>query len=139
MSLMKFLLFIAIVGAAFHFWNKQDVESALKTATISPNGFIDLPAPTNLDNDLVIVFAAEGCPKEEGQRADHLAEALSRQNIPNTRAHSASFDLADPDPALLGRLDSVMKGTLPIVFVNGKGKANPTLDEVVSEYNIPAP
>jgi hypothetical protein len=135
MSLMKTLLFFAIVGAAVHFWNQHETTTALTTATVSPNGFIDLPAPTNLDNDQVIVFAAENCPKEAGQRADRLAEELDRQNVPNTRVHSASFDLKDPDPAVLSRLDSVMQGTLPIVFVNGKGKANPTLDEVVSEYS----
>jgi hypothetical protein len=27
-----------------------------------------------------------------------------------------------------------MTGEVPIVFVNGKAKANPTLDEVLTEY-----
>jgi hypothetical protein len=29
---------------------------------------------------------------------------------------------------------SVMNGPVPVVFVNGKAKANPTPEEVVAEY-----
>lgn len=135
MSFMKLLLVLAMVGALFHFRNEFDTKFALRTADVSSNGFIALPAPTDLDADTVIVFAAENCLKEDGQRADRLADELSRHNVPHTRAHSANFDLPEPDPAVLNRLDSVMKGSLPIVFVNGRGKANPTFEEVLSEYN----
>jgi hypothetical protein len=38
------------------------------------------------------------------------------------------------DPAIGVRLNSVMNGELPIVFVNGRGKANPTLEEVIAEF-----
>ena len=34
----------------------------------------------------------------------------------------------------LQRVNRVMQGELPIVIVHGRGKANPTLDEVLAEY-----
>ena len=134
MNFMKLLLILGVAGALFHFWSERDVKSALKTADVSPNGFVALPAPTNLSADTVIVLAAENCPKEDARRADNLADELGRRNIPYTRAHSANFNLANPEAVVVRRLDLVMKGQLPIVFVNGRGKANPTLDEVLSEY-----
>lgn len=138
MSFMKFLLLLAIAGALFHFKNEHDAKSALETATVSPNGFIDLPAPESLDSNTVIIFAPANCPKESGQRADNLADELSRHNIPITRSSSANFSGLDKeDPAVMSQLNSVMTGELPIVFVNGKGKANPTLDEVLSEFDSP--
>jgi hypothetical protein len=135
MSVTKLLLLFSMVGAVFHFMNEHDTQSALKTANVSPNGFVTLPAPTNLNVDMVLVLAAEDCPEEDAQRADKLADELRRRDIPFTRAHTANFDLTDPDPIVLKRLDLIMNGTLPIVFVNGRGKANPTLDEVVSEFD----
>jgi hypothetical protein len=134
MSFVKLLLILGVAGALVHFWNERDAKSAPKLADVSPNGFIALPAATNLNTNRVIVLAAENCPKEDARRADNLAEELGRRNIPYTRAHSANFDVPNPDPAILRRLDSVMKGALPIVFVNGRAKANPTLDEVLAEY-----
>jgi hypothetical protein len=36
--------------------------------------------------------------------------------------------------SIANRVTSVMNGELPIVFVHGKAKSNPTLDEVAAEY-----
>ena len=134
MNVVKMLLLLAVIGAAFHFWNERDAKSALKTADVSRNGFVVVPAPTNWNADTVIVLAAEDCPKEDAQRADRMADELGRRKIRYTRAHSAHFDLPDADPVVLKRLNLVMNGPLPIVFVNGRAKANPTLDDVLSEY-----
>jgi len=134
MNFTRLLLILAAAGALFYVWNDRDAKSALNTADVSSSGFVALPAPVNVDAGTVIVLAAENCPKEDARRADALAEELGRRNIPYTRAHSANFSVPDPDPVVLKRLDSVMKGPLPIVFVNGRGKANPTLEEVLSEY-----
>lgn len=44
----------------------------------------------------------------------------------------------DPDASQLKKLrtlNDVMKGGPPVVFINGMAKANPTLDEVITEYN----
>lgn len=127
---MKKIIILIILGAiASHYYSGQKTDSDY----ISEYGFVSLPKPTNLDTDTVIIFAAKNCTKEAARRAEQLASELNQRNIPYTRANAASF--ANYDPALKKRLDSVMRGPLPIVFVDGRGKANPTLNEVVSEYD----
>jgi len=37
-------------------------------------------------------------------------------------------------PALLQRTSVVMGGEIPVVIINGMAKANPTVDEVTSEF-----
>ena len=39
------------------------------------------------------------------------------------------------DQELSRAWNTVMKGTPPIVYINGKAKANPTLEDVVTEYH----
>jgi hypothetical protein len=63
-----------------------------------------------------------------------MAHQLASRNIPSLRSHDVSFAATNPEPGIGERLNAVMNGELPIVFVNGKGRANPTLDEVISEY-----
>ena len=114
----------------FNYWQEiiqQDEEY------VSENGFVSLPKPTNLDTDSVIILAAINCSKEAARRADDLANDLANRNISYTRANRISFE--NYAPALKKRLDSVMRGPLPIVLIDGRGKANPTLNEVLSEYD----
>jgi hypothetical protein len=129
MKAVKLVLMLAVAGLAFQYWQ------ANKPATgSSPNGFVALPTLAGSSPGQVIVFAPENCPSEKAQHADELARQLTARNIPTIHSHEASFTSFDPDPSIGIRLDSVMKGELPIVFVNGKGKANPTLEEILAEY-----
>lgn len=34
------------------------------------------------------------------------------------------------------QMDHLMKGDSPVVFINAKGKANPTINEVIAEYRL---
>ncbi len=46
--------------------------------------------------------------------------------------------ILDPDASQLKKLralNDVMKAGPPVVFIKGTAKANPTLDEVIAEYN----
>jgi hypothetical protein len=136
MNFTKLLLFVAVIGLGYHFWDKYQMkkEWAAARATASPNGFIPLPPPENVNPKTVLVIAAENCPKEGARRSDALAQQLASRNIPYARAHDVSFTLIDGDAKFSTRLDMIMNGEVPIVLINGKGKANPTLEEVVAEY-----
>ncbi|MEO8005446.1 MAG: hypothetical protein ABI771_11110 [Betaproteobacteria bacterium] len=133
MSAFKIVVVLGLIAVAYHFWDKHQEKRELAANTNS-NGFVSMPAPTNLDTDTVIILAAENCPKEDARRADQLAEDLGRRKVPYTRAHSANLSIPEPTPALLKRIDKVMNGPLPVVFVRGRAKSNPTLDEVLAEY-----
>src|SRR5262249_22662943 len=99
------------------------------------NGFVQVPPPANQSPDTIYVLAAENCPKEDAQRADRLAATLANEKIPVVRTHSIAFNSVPmDDPNIAKRLEAVMNGPLPIVFVRGRAKGNPELDEVLAEY-----
>jgi hypothetical protein len=129
MNVIKLVLMLIVAGLAIQYWQ------ANRPATgPSVNGFVALPTLAGSSPGQVVVFAPENCPSEAATRADSMARQLASRNIPSLRSHDVSFSSSDPDPAIGERLNSVMNGELPIVFVNGKGKANPTLDQVIAEY-----
>jgi hypothetical protein len=129
MNVIKLVLMLIVAGLAVQYWQ------ANRSATgPSLNGFLALPTMADSNPRQVVVFAPENCPSEKARQADELARQLASRNIPSVRSHDVSFSSSDPDPSIGERLNLVMNGELPIVFVNGKGKANPTLDEVIAEY-----
>lgn len=133
MKVIKLLLLLVVSGLAFQYWYTHQ-SMTRPGGAVSVNGFVALPTLAGSDPKQVVVFAPENCPSEKAQQADALAQQLASRNIPTLRSHDVSFSSSDPDPAIGIRLNSVMNGELPIVFVNGRGKANPTLEEVISEY-----
>jgi hypothetical protein len=98
------------------------------------NGFVTLPPPNNQADDAVWVIAAVNCPEADAQRADQLTKLLKEKKIPAFRKDDVSFKFASRDPGLSKRLDAMMEGPLPIVFVRGRAKGNPSLEAVVAEY-----
>ena len=97
------------------------------------HGFIEIPAPDGQASKGIVIFAPSNCPSDAAQRAEALARHLSAQGLPYVRSESAEFgNLASQDE--VSKVMAVMNGPVPVVFVNGKAKANPTPDEVVAEY-----
>lgn len=137
MNIIKLLIVLGVAGGGYHYW-KQHHEghpsAAVEAAMTSENGFVAMPPVEGQSTDAVLVVAAENCPHEDAQHADSLAEDLSRKGVPVVRTHTISFNLAAPDSSVAERITSVMNGSLPIVFVHGRAKPNPTLEEVVAEY-----
>jgi hypothetical protein len=135
MLILQILIALALVFGGYKYWQHSTQEQAPAAAAsqsvASANGFVSLPQVEGQTPGAVLVFAAQDCPLEDAQRADSLASELSRSGVPVRRINDISFS---GDPAEAGRLSAVMNGALPIVFVNGRGKANPTLSEVLAEY-----
>lgn len=134
MSLFKFVLAAAVAAGGYHYWSKQKAERAVaaQQGESSAGGFVPLPGDSGPLAQGVHVIAAENCPEEAGQRADRLAEALAQAGLPVRRGHNVSF--SSSDPAAAQRVVAVLNGELPIVFVHGRVKSNPSLDEVLAEY-----
>ncbi len=136
MSFIKLLLIVGMLGTAYHYWKKppQSIPvHATAARNSSDSGFVTLPvndAPANT----VIVVAAENCPREDSQRAERLTADLKSRGIPVMRSHNIGFTLNSPDSAIPERINSVMNGQLPIVFINGRAKPNPSLEEVIAEF-----
>jgi len=138
MNIVKLLVALAIVGFAYQYWSEHHDGSGLVTkssAGESHNGFVALPPVTGASSKAVLIVAAENCPEEAGQRADRLAEQLARDGVPVSRIHDVNFSIPNGDSSVAAQVMSVMNSELPIVFVRGKAKSNPTLEEVKAEYN----
>jgi hypothetical protein len=123
---------------AYLVWHEHSarVEAEALRQLSDENGFLDLATPTGADPKKVWIVAAANCPKEGARRAEALAHDLAERDIAFERHASISFAADEGDPTLFRRLDAVLNGDTPIVFVNGRIKSNPTLEEVLAEYEI---
>lgn len=100
---------------------------------VNSNGFVAIPMPDGMSSSGIVIFAPENCPSDAAQRARSLAGYLSDHRIGYVNADSANYsNLSSQEEAT--KVTSVMNGPIPVVYVNGKAKANPTPEEVVSEF-----
>ena len=135
---VKVVIAAVVLVLAYLVWHAHSarVEAQALRQLTDENDFLDLATPSGADPRKVWIVAAANCPKEGARRAEALAHDLSERDVVFERHSSVSFSLGADDPALVRRLDSVLNGETPIVFVTGRGKANPALDEVLAEYEI---
>jgi hypothetical protein len=137
MNIIRLLLVVGIAGGGYTYWKQhhENVAQVESGPAFSENGFASLPPVEGQGSRKVFVVAAQNCPHEEAQRADRLAEDLSRNGIPVERTQNVSFSFtSQPESEVMERMTKIMNGPLPIVFVNGRAKSNPSLEEVVAEF-----
>jgi hypothetical protein len=125
-NISKIVIVVAIGAAAHNYWSQH--------RTIDGSAFVSMPAVSGQSPSGILVIAAENCPHADSVRADQLANELSRSGLPVVRTNNISFDSAPSDRGDFDRMNAVMTGTLPIVFVRGRAKANPTIEEVITEF-----
>lgn len=132
MNFLKLLLLAGLIGGGWQYWNKHQETRTTAQAT-STQGFVTLPAPSGSVPGQVLVIAAENCTADAARRADDLAHELASRKVRVTRTHNVNFQFDNPDAATMDRLNRVMNGELPIVFVGGRAKNNPSLADVLAE------
>lgn len=131
MNFKTLLVALLVAGCGFYYWDTRRADAG----GTSPSGFSPMPPLAGAAPDGIVLLAPEGCPMDGGVRADLLAQALSDRGVPFTRSNKANLTMDwSPNSAELERVNAVMQGEVPIVFVRGKAKANPTLEEVLAEY-----
>src|SRR4051812_23254610 len=139
---MKFILTLVVIALAaggYNYWKHRSnrvVPVVSSPSVESDRGFAAMPQVEGQNARTVYVVAAQNCPREEGQRTDRLAADLARRGIPVDRTHSAQFSFnAQPDNVVMETINKIMAGPLPVVFVRGRAKSNPSLEEVVAEFS----
>ena len=144
MNVLKTLTVVGAVIGGLVLWDAFKPEGGMKAvvenigAKASPgkdgaSEFVAIPLPDGVSAQGVVIFAPENCPSEAAQRARRLVGHLSTQRIPYRETSNADFStLSSQEEA--NRVMSVMNGPVPVVYVNGRAKANPTPEEVVAEY-----
>ena len=137
MNALKFAAGAVVLTLSVMVWKKhqQNVETAALAKITDEHGFVALAQPEGADPKKVWIVAAMNCPKDGARRADEMAQQLADRNIAFDRRSGVSFSLTEENPALYARIETVMNAEMPIIFVNGRMKANPELDEVVAEYD----
>lgn len=127
---------VVVVVLGYNLWRTHAarVEAADVARLTDENGFVELAQPNGADPRKVWIVAAVNCPKEGAQRADALARDLGERDVAFERRSGVSFSFEDDDPVLFRRINAMLGGETPIVFVNGRIKANPALDDVLAEY-----
>ncbi|MEP6483888.1 MAG: hypothetical protein ABJB01_05520 [Rudaea sp.] len=131
---------LALVGYAA--WQKHAarVEISALAAVTDAQGFIELDPPDGAKRNVVMIVAAQNCPRAAAQHADALARAMADRTYRFVRTSSVRFT---PPPGFgddyMTRHNDIMNREPPLVFVNGRVKSNPTLDEVIAEYEAANP
>ncbi len=140
MSVGKVLIALALAALAWLGWQRHNehLEAAAIAAITDSRGFITLAPPDGTSSAKVLIVAAQNCPKEGTRRAENLAQQLAAMAIPHSRLSRVAFTPPAGDPSFADRLNLIMNSEVPIVFVNGKVKSNPDIDEVVAEYEAMA-
>jgi len=136
MSLGRWILAAVVLGIGWQIWHRYQAAEQPVVAK-SAIGFVKLPLPEGMDADSIVVFSPEDCPSDAARRADALVSSLASKRISVVRAHHATFDIRDQETA--DRVHSVMEGPIPVVFVRGKAKANPSVEEVLVEFHAHSP
>lgn len=137
MKIIQALLVLGLAGGSYAFWKHHHDYAAHATsgAPSSAGPFVALPPADGQDPATVFVVAAQNCPHEAAQRADRLAEELARRGIPVQRTHEVRFHFTSPpESSMVDRMKGIMNGPLPVVFVHGRAKSNPSLDDVIAEF-----
>ena len=124
-------------------WHKSNQEKRIFVQDIKSRtdqyGFLDIS--DNLpESKRIVIVAPVNCPK--AKIADYLATELNKQNIPTTRTNSYNFrqDLNNMSEReinqMIKRVDYVRTMAPPQVFVNGKIKSNPSLEDIKKEWEL---
>ncbi len=134
---MLLLTTVGVTALTVHLWHahQQAVIEAQLGAVEDVNGFVPIPMGVGAPRNEVIILAPVHCPSDGAKRADELERYLNARGVPNVRMTQYSIARVTPDmQSDLQRANAVLSGTIPIVVIDGRGKANPTADEVVDEY-----
>lgn len=144
MNVLKTLTVVGAVIGALVLWDAYKPEGGLEAVVASvgaqaskgaggDGGFEAIPLPDGVSARGVVIFTPQNCPSEAAQRARRLMAQLTSERIPYRETSSADFSsLTSQDEA--NRVTAVMNGPIPVVYVNGRAKANPTPEQVVAEY-----
>jgi hypothetical protein len=119
-------------GVAFVKWRDASIYDIPEA---SVNGFIPVVMPDGARGDTVIVFTPPDCPSRALNRARALQDKLTGLGVPFVATSSYSLTgLEQYSEADIQRTRAVLDGTIPAVFVNGMGRANPDVQQVAAEY-----
>jgi hypothetical protein len=134
---MTLRMFLASAGAALlsvHLWHAHQhaaLERQLQLIS-DGQGFVPVQMPDNAPPGKVLILAPVHCSSEVAQRADALAQFLTERGVPNIR--SSSYMISRVSPDMMPGIERAHSLRPPVVLIDGRGKSNPSAQEVLDEY-----
>lgn len=129
------VIILIIAGVGYYYRHKQKATGPAAIPEISKYGFELMPQLENTDPNAVIIFTAEKISAEDSARTKALADELSRAGLQFTRSSKADFTFTDkPNEAMMMKLNRIMNGKPPTVFVRGRAKSSPAAKDVIAEF-----
>lgn len=129
-------IFVQDINSSTDFDFDQDIKSRT-----DQYGFLDISV--NLPGSKgIVIMAPINCPSRQAKTADYLATELNKQNIPATRISGYTFNhnLAKMSEReinqMIDRVEYVKTMAFPLVFVNGKVKSNPSIEDIKNEWEL---
>ena len=146
---MKRIILTVVASCALCFagyqWHKSIQEKRIFVQDIKSRtdqyGFLDISDNLPESKGIVIV-APVNCPSQQAKIADYLVTELNKQNIPATRTNGYNFsqNLTNMSKReinqMVKRIEYVRTMAPPQVFVNGKIKSNPSLEDIKKEWEL---
>jgi len=141
-SIVKLLVFAGLVYFGWHMYQKTMATQAAAAAEaaaagIGETGFLQTGDVDQSEQDVVLILRPANCPSEQAQRADALERELTRRGIPHKVGDTMSIHDDSPTQESVddhNRAMQVFNQGAPAVYINGRGKSNPSADEVEVEY-----
>lgn len=131
------LIIVAVAFLAYNQWAGDPDFEELVAESGTENDFIPAMMLDGARPDTVYIMTPKNCPSEAAQRAQRLAEQLDERGIPNVRRDHFSAKVTSPtdeEMKLLDHTTAIIDGEIPAVFVNDMGSVNPSVQEVVGEF-----
>ena len=138
--LLAFIMVIMALTLVGKVRQKMEVVGATATAAadrakdpgLSPAGFF-LLSRDDAKNPRVTIMSPPNCPSSEAQLAQALAASLTSAGIPCELKPGIDFQFHDPTE--VERVNKYMANVAnPVVFVRGWAKGNPTVQDVIAQY-----
>jgi hypothetical protein len=136
-TLRALVIGLAVLAGGYRAWHSHEhtADTRELQALADGSGFVPVQMPDGSPPDTVLILAPLNCPSAGAKRADALAARLTALGIPNARRNQ--YFVSSPTPERqtgIRHAFSLMDGEIPAVMINGRGKANPTAEEVATEY-----
>ena len=141
-SIVKLLVFAGLIYFGWHMYHKTIAAQAAAAAATGEagnggTGFVQTGDVDESERGVVLILRPANCPSEQAQRADALDRELTKRRIPHRMGDTMSIHDDNPTQESVddhNRAMKVFNQGAPAVYINGRGKSNPTADEVEAEY-----
>lgn len=133
MKILQLLAVLLIAFGLYTYWGSVTNDEP----EINDLGFTSIVMPDDAQENDIIIYIAPNCPSLIAQRGRSLFRELRRENIPVRKSSNYSVSSMNTSRAFKNKMKrtfEVMESGGVVVLVGGYGKSDPTLEEVISQY-----